>query len=129
MDLTLLLSQVLGIYFIIGGIAIWRQRSCFIPVVGSFVEERLLRFIVGSIEMIAGLFVVLTHNVWSTLPEMIVSFVGWMMVIEGALYLIASDATLKKLIDTLNRPWWYTFGALLVFVVGVYLTSFGFGLL
>lgn len=128
MDLTILLSQVLGIYFIVGGIAIWRQRSCFIPVVGSFVEDRLLRFIIGSMEMIAGLFIVLTHNLWSTIPEAIISFVGWMMVIEGALYLLLSDSLLKKLIDSLNKPWWYTAGAILVFVVGLYLTAVGFGL-
>lgn len=127
MDITTLFSQVLGIYFIIGGIAIWRQRACLIPVVGAFVEERLLRFVVASAEMIIGLFLVLTYGLWSTIPEIIISIVGWMMVIEGALYLLLPDAFLKKLIDTLNRPWWYTSGALLTLAVGLYLTGFGFG--
>lgn len=127
MELTILLSQVFGIYLIIGGAAIMLRKSHFIPVVGAFVEERLLRLVVAMAELTGGLFLVLTHNVWTTFPEGIISLFGWMLVIEGTAYLILPDSVIAKMINAFNKPWWYVGGGILAIACGVYLAGFGFG--
>jgi hypothetical protein len=126
MALTIYLAQVIGLYLIIGGAAIMLRRTYFMPVVGAFVEERMLRMVIGVIELIAGLCLVVAHTVWSPLPAAIVSLVGWIMTLEGAFYLLASDAIVSRLINKFNTRAWYVWGGVFSIVVGLYLVGFGF---
>jgi len=127
MDLTTLLSQVFGIYLIIGGVSIWYRRRYFVPVLGAFAHDPLLRLIVGTMELVAGLFLVLTHNIWSSAAASIVTLFGWMLVLEGALYMIASDKFVERMFSMLNRPAWFVFGGIFAIVTGLYLVASGFG--
>ena len=129
MELTTLLSQVFGIYLIVGGIAIWFRRRYFVPVLGDFAHDPMMRLIVGTMELVGGLFLVLTHNVWSSAAASLVSLFGWMLALEGAFYMLASDATVTRMYAVLNRPAWFIFGGIFALIVGVYLTASGFGLL
>jgi hypothetical protein len=118
-ELTFFLSKVFGIGLIITGAAIAIRRRYFIPVFGAFVEERLVRAVVSFAELIAGLFLVIAHNVWAPLPAAIISILGWMAVIEATAYLL--------LPDTFNVPAWYLVGGIFAILVGIYLAGFGFG--
>jgi uncharacterized membrane protein HdeD (DUF308 family) len=129
MELTTLLSQVFGIYLIVGGIAIWYRKSYFAPVLGDFAHDPMMRLIVGTLELVAGLFLVLTHNVWTSAAASLVSLFGWMLVLEGAFYMIASDALVARMYKSLLKPWWFVFGGIFAVLVGAYLTAHGFGLL
>lgn len=129
MELTTLLSQVFGVYLIIGGIAIWSRQRFFVPILGDFAKDPLQRLIVGTLELVAGLFLVLTHNEWSSAAASLVSLFGWMLVVEGAFYMIASDRTVSKMYKALDFKAWFTFGGIFALIAGAYLTAFGFGLL
>jgi hypothetical protein len=126
-ELTFFLSKVFGIGLIITGAAIAIRRRYFIPVFGAFVEERLVRAVVSFAELIGGLFLVIAHNVWSPLPAAIISFLGWMAVIEATAYLLLPDDMLEKFIGTFNVPAWYLVGGIFAILVGIYLAGFGFG--
>jgi uncharacterized membrane protein HdeD (DUF308 family) len=129
MELTVYLSQVLGLFLIICGIAIMVRRSYFAPVVGGFVEDRLTRMIVGVLELLAGLFLATAHTDWSTLPASIITAIGWLLVMEGTGYLLLSDKQMTSIIKMANNRVWYVFGGCLSIVLGAYLAFFGFGLM
>jgi hypothetical protein len=74
--LTIYLSKVIGLGLIIMGAAIMIRRRYFIPVFGAFVEERLTRVVMSTVELLAGLFLVVGHNVWSPLPAAIIFVAG-----------------------------------------------------
>src|SRR5690242_3019597 len=97
MTSTILLSQVFGLYFIIVGAAIVIRRRYFLPVFGAFIEERLTRAIVALIELLAGLFLVVMHNDWSSMPAVIISLLGWITTVEGSAYLLLSDEFVEKM--------------------------------
>jgi hypothetical protein len=128
MELTIYLAKVFGIALVIIGAGVMLRRRYFVPVFGAFVEERLTRAIVSIIELIAGLFLVVGHNVWSPAPAAIISLLGWMAVIEASTYLLLPDELVEGIIETFNKPAWYLFGGLLSIAVGIYLAGFGFGL-
>jgi len=127
MELTILLAKVIGLYLIIGGASIMLRERHFIPVVGAFVEERLTRLIVGMLELIAGLFLVVAHTNWSSLPAGILTVFGWALVIEGTLYLILPDESIEKMIKRMNVTGWYIAGGIFAIALGTYLAGFGFG--
>jgi hypothetical protein len=127
MTSTILLSQVFGLYFIIVGAAIVIRRRYFLPVFGAFIEERLTRAIVALIELLAGLFLVVMHNDWSSMPAVIISLLGWITTVEGSAYLLLSDEFVEKMFRALNTTSWYVVSGLLSVLGGLYLAGYGFG--
>ncbi len=126
---TFILARILGPYFLLGGLAIMLRYSYFIPVVGAFAEERLLRFIVAIFEFISGLIIVNLHPYWTGASAVIISITGWLMLLEGAGYLIAPDWLAAWIVKKFNVRGWYIGGGLLAIVIGLYLSAAGFGLI
>ncbi len=129
MELTAYLSQVLGLFLIIVGLSIMLRKRYYVPVVGEFIEDRFMRMVMGIAELLAGLFLVLAHNDWSTLAAGIITAIGWVLVIEGAAYLLVSDRTMAWVIRTFNVRTWYVVGGILSVLLGLYLALTGFAII
>jgi hypothetical protein len=127
MDLTILLAKVFGIFLTIVGAAIILRRRYFLPVFGSYPEQRLTRAVVSLAQLLAGLFLVVMHNRWSPLAAVIITIIGWMALIEALIYLLLPDYLVARFIHTFNKPGWYVFGGGLAMVTGACLAAFGFG--
>lgn len=128
MELTILLAKVFGLYMLISGIGIWTRQRFFMPVLGAFAEDRLVRVVIGAGEIVAGLFLVNLHTVWGTLPETLVTLFGWTMLLEGIYYLLASDNSVEKLVRAFNNKTWFRWSAIFAITVGAYLAGYGYGL-
>lgn len=127
MALTIFLAKVLGVYLLVAGAALLVRRGYFVPVLGAFVEERPLRMIVGFIELLAGLFLVMAHTIWTPFPAAIISVIGILTALEGLMYLILPDEVIEEWITKLNVPAWYIGGGFIAILLGIYLAGFGFG--
>ncbi len=103
------------------------RKEYFIPLISVFVKERFTRLVMSIVELMAGLFLVVTHNDFSSGPAAIITLFGYIAVIEGVLYLITPDKTLQTLISKFNNPKMYWFGGLASVIVGLYLANAGFG--
>ncbi len=124
----MLLAKVLGVYLVIIGIALFARRKYFSAVFAGFVENHLLRMIVAIVELVAGLFLVVTHQIWNSWPAGIVTFFGWAMSIEGIAYLFMPNRWVNKMFRIFNTKVWYFLGGVLAVIVGLYLISVGFGI-
>lgn len=129
METTLFLSQVLGLFLIIAGAAVLYRKQYFVPVIGEFVEERLTRMLMGILELLAGLFLVVGHTDWTSLPASIITAIGYLLVIEGTAYLLMPDSAMRWVIRSFNVRMWYHVGGTLAILLGVYLCFFGFALI
>ena len=127
MDVTILLAKVLGLFLIVIGALIMLRRRYFLPVFGSYAEQRLIRAVVSMAQVLAGLFVVVVHNQWSPPPVAVVTIIGWLVLLEGLLYLVLPDDLVGRFIATFNTEGWYIAGGLLAIAAGAYLVAFGFG--
>lgn len=129
MELTILLSKVFGLYFLIIGVILLFRRGYFRTVVNSMIEEPALRFITGVLMLIGGLFFVVSHQDWTDVNTRIISILGWLVVIKSLFYLNMSNSGTRKWVS------WYKVGgvhgfiaALVYIVLGLYLTNFAFGI-
>lgn len=128
MSSTIYLSQVFGLYFFIVGIVVMIRKTYIMPVFGAFVEERLTRLILACFELLAGLFLIVSHFNFDTFAAGTISTLGLLAVAESVFYLAAPDSIVDKFIKCFNVKTWYIFGGLFSSVLGVYLICFGFGL-
>ena len=123
---TILLSKVLGIFMIIAGVAIVLRRHDFVEVIVTFARNRALRVLISAIELAAGLFLVVLHNEWGSVPAAIVSLVGWILVAESVTYLLLPDRIVEAFILYFGKPGTLLASGILVVLLGLYLAAAGF---
>ena len=124
---ALFLAKLFGLYFIIVGVVVLVRRRAMMPTVTSLLANRAMLLVLGAVEIIAGLAIVLTYPQISFDIRGILSVIGYMMIVEGIIYLAAPVKMVQKMIRKFNRPSWYLSGGLLAVLLGVYLAAVGFG--
>ncbi len=128
MQHTELLAKVLGPLLMFLAVTIVARRSHYITAFSEFPRQPMARFFMCMTELVAGLFLVVTHNHWSGPPAaVIITVFGWILVIEGAAYLWMSDAQVARTMRAINTPAWYWAGGTGAFAFGAYLAAFGYG--
>lgn len=127
--LTLYLSRVLGLALIALGVIIALRHRYYIALSPTIVTERMTRMVFATFALIGGLLLAVYDTLWQTLQWIIISIIGWIVVVEALVYLTLPDATLAKLIAAVNKPVAYIVGGVIAVIVGAYLTIVGFGLL
>jgi hypothetical protein len=125
MELTILLSKVFGIYFLVMGIILLFRRGFFKSLVSLLVEEPALRFTMGVIGFIGGLFMIVSHQDWSNFAAGVISALGWIIAVKSLLYMNLSNSGVRKWVG------WYKLGgvhgliaALIYLALGLYLSNF-----
>jgi hypothetical protein len=125
--LTMFLAKLLGLYCIILALAMLTRKENAITTVEELIRNPPLLLLVEVIGLAGGLAMIIGHNIWSggALP-IIVTIIGWLMAIRGAVLLALSQDATIKLFEALRyreRFYWYMGGTL---VLGLYLTFAGF---
>lgn len=125
--MEIFLAKLFGLYFIIMGVIMVLRRRSIIPAIRDFASNAGLRVVIGAIEIVAGLALVLAYPDVSLSVAGVIALVGYMMVIEGILYLSMPAKFVQSFIRTFNKPVWYQSGSALAIVAGIYLAGTGFG--
>ncbi len=126
---SIFLAKLLGLYFIIMGGIILIRRKAVMPTINDLLANRALLLVIGVAEIAAGLAIVIANSALSLDVVGLISLIGYIMIIEGIIYLAAPLKMIQKLVRRFNRPGWYISGGILSVLAGVYLAATGFGLL
>ncbi|MDQ5957913.1 MAG: hypothetical protein QG665_248 [Patescibacteria group bacterium] len=129
MELSIFLSQAIGIYLILIGLICVTRRKMMMAAVAEMMSNKAIIYLVGILELLAGIGLVLVHNIWAYDPIVIVTLVGWLMLIEAIAYLVLPYRIVYKLVRRFNTKKWYIGGGLVSIVLGGYLVAVGFGLI
>jgi len=125
--LTIFLAKLLGIYCIILALAMMTRKENAVATIMALIANPPLLLFVELISLACGLAMIIGHNIWSggALP-VVVTLVGWLMVIRGAGLLALSPAGTAKLVEALRYEHLFYFYMGGTLVLGLYLTWAGF---
>jgi hypothetical protein len=123
MQTSIFLARLIGPVMTLVGISLLMNETAFRKMAMEFLRSPALIFFSGMILMPAGLAIVLSHNVWVLNWPVIITLLGWIAVISGALRVFAPDRALKigkkaiasKEITTVSAAFWLVIGALLCY--------------
>jgi len=91
---TRFLSRLIGLYLVIVAVAMGANKQSTVAMVTELIHSPSLLFMVGLLVLVAGLALVLDHNVWSgDSATIVVTLVGWLAAAKGALFLLMSPET------------------------------------
>ena len=125
--LTIFLAKFLGLYCIVLALALMKRGQDAVITIKALVANPPLLLFVELISLAGGLAIVIGHNVWSggALP-VVVTLVGWLMVIRGAGLLALSPAATARLVDAMRYEQRFYLYMGIALVLGLYLTWAGF---
>ncbi|MES2953618.1 MAG: hypothetical protein V4674_03615 [Patescibacteria group bacterium] len=127
LQLTLFLAQIFGITFLLAGLTMLLERKMMLEVLRDMVENRALLYVLGILDLIFGLAIVLTHNVWDAdMLTTTITAIGWLTLIKGVGRMVIPTATIKRWYSKNNIGKMLPFAGLIMIVVGGYLTYNGF---
>ena len=127
LNLTLLLARFWGFVFLIAGVSMFFKRKMLMAILRDVIHHRTLIYAIGWVELLIGLVFVMIHNVWfgSALP-VIVSILGWLLLLEGLLSVFIPRKNAALIFEWLHRKKVFYLIAVCYVVLGVYLAYLGF---
>lgn len=100
MDTTIFLAQLWGPVILAAGVGMFVSREQYIKAYRDVGKDAMAGLVFGMAAMAAGIAQVLFHNTWEGLLEVIISLLGWGILIKGALFLIA-----PRFVDQMGDRW------------------------
>lgn len=127
MELSLFLAQLFGVYFIIVGLAVLLRPGMMKEIIVSLRGNHVLMILIALAQIVAGAAIAITHSVWSSDFRVVITIIGYWMILEGIFYLLISKKALRKFLGWFMHPMWYSGGGVIALIFGIALAGIGFG--
>ena len=119
------LAQTLGLFFLIGGLGVLLNKKKYHDMDIALLKEQPTVLLFAMIMMVMGLLLILKHNIWEFGAAGLITLVGWVVFLKGAIIMLMPDMLdMFKKKDFAMK--WYTIGGVLWLIAGLYLTYIGF---
>lgn len=124
--LTTFLSRLIGLSAILLSLSLVTHKQASVETMTALVHNPPLLLVFGMVWLVAGLAIILGHNVWSggVLP-VAVTLVGWLIFIRGVLLLLLSPSAAVGLFTGLHFEQLFYLYIAISLVFGAYLTYGG----
>ena len=120
------LAKLIGPFCLIVGIGVLATGAHYRALAEEFLNSRALIFLSGLITLPAGLAIVLTHNVWVAHWPVIITILGWLLVIGGTVRIVVPQYAMAKGRAIIARPSMMAISAAIWLAIGAILSFFGY---
>jgi hypothetical protein len=126
MDTSIFLARLLGPTMLVMGLGLLVNRSTYRTLSLEVLDSRALLFIAGLIAFVAGLAIVLTHNVWVAGWPAIITVFGWASLFAGIVRIVFPSSVMRLGRRTVDRQGFLMFGIVLYLGLGAWLSYAGY---
>jgi uncharacterized membrane protein len=123
---SVFLARLIGPLMLAVGIGIFVNGPIYRMLADEFLRSRALIYLSGLLTMTAGLALILTHNVWRADWPVIITILGWLAAIGGAVRIIAPQGTERVGRQVLKHKHGLTIAGAVWLAVGAVLCFFGY---
>jgi hypothetical protein len=126
MPTSIFLAKLMGPVFLAIGVGLILNGAAFRELTQEFLDSYALIFLSGLIILPAGLAIVLTHNVWTRDWRPLITILGWLLLIGGAVRLAAPQQAAAIARVMFDSPVTMNISTGITGVIGVLLCFFGY---
>lgn len=123
---TVFLARLIGISTLIVSLCFALTRTATLDTVALLLHDRALLTMVATIELVAGVAIALRHTLFTNITAIVVTVIGYFLILRSLLILLLPPPTLLDLFAVLNFRMFYFLYVAIVFVIGLFLTVMGF---
>jgi uncharacterized protein YjeT (DUF2065 family) len=125
MCLSIYLAQVIGLYLFLVSLAMLVHQQRFKKISSDVMASALAITLTGIFMLILGLLIVIDHNIWVADWPVVITIIGWILLLHGLMRLFAPEACSKMCKDMHNRVA-YTLSCWIRLGIGIFLIWAGF---
>jgi hypothetical protein len=123
---SIFLARLLGPLMVIVGAGILINPKPFRTIAGEVVRSLTLVYLFGFFDLVAGLAIVLTHNVWVLNWRVLITLIGWLMLIRGAVRVLAPETVMGYAAKVMRNKRVIPASGAVVGLLGLVLCYFGY---
>jgi hypothetical protein len=126
METSVLLARIIGPLFLVVGVGIFINLEHYRRLVVDFGQSALSIYMAGTIALLVGLLIVAFHSVWEWRWPVIITIIGWLTLIKGAVRIVAPKLVAERSQRYGRNTNIMMTTAIVVLVLGAVLTYFGY---
>jgi len=126
MQPAVFIARLIGPAFVAVGVGILLNGPFYTALIAEAVHSPTLIYFSGLMALVPGLAMLNVHRAWTAAWRVIVTIVGWLMVIGGVIRLVLPATTATLATDIYSKPAALLIVAVIVIVVGGYLSFAGY---
>ncbi|MFZ0336204.1 MAG: hypothetical protein WAN10_03685 [Candidatus Acidiferrales bacterium] len=127
MSHTGFLGKLIGLFTMIVAVSIALHREAMLQTVSAMVQSAPLMMVLGFMSLVAGLALVLSHNVWrGGLLPVLVTLAGWVFLLRGVAMLALPHDEMAALLNAAHYEHFFYEYVVAAFIIGAYMTIAGF---
>lgn len=119
--ITLFLASVLGWYLVAFGLLVLLRSEHLFSVTREVLARRDLFFVLAVITFILGLLMVMSHNIWLMGWPVIVTIIGWLVLISGFIRLFFPEQAIQLGQAFFSKSLYLKSAAIVCLLIGLYL--------
>lgn len=119
---TMFLAGLWGPAILAVGIGFFVSREHYLRIYRDIQREPFALLVFGMAGIAAAIAQISVHNVWDTLPEMLISFLGWAMLLKSLTFMIMPNIADKLSDSVASKSTLITTAGVIMLVAGGYLT-------
>lgn len=95
MDVSILLARLLGTLFLAAGLGLLVNPTHYRKMLTSFLADPGLYYFSGALALVAGVAILLFHNLWVADWRVAITVIGWLSLLKGLVRLLAPQAGMQ----------------------------------
>ena len=126
MDNSILLAKFIGPYIMVIAIGLLFNLKVYQKIIEDFFKNVALIYVTGLITFVAGLAIVILHNLWVLDWRIIITLLGWNVFIKGIWLIVSPDTSAKIAASFAKNNKLVIVSWIIMLVVGIFLTTKGY---
>jgi len=126
MQPAVFIARLVGPAFVAVGLGILLNGPFYTSLLAEATRSPTLIYFSGLISLIPGLAILNVHRTWTSDWRVIITILGWLLVIGGVIRIVLPATTAALAADLYSKPAALLIVSAIVIVVGGFLTFFGY---
>jgi len=126
MERSHFLAKLIGPVFIVGGLGMLFNAAAFRVMFERSLHDHMLIYLTGVLSLPAGLAIVVLHNEWKWHWPVMITVIGWLMVIGGIVRMLAPEMIQTFGLSLISYPNFCIIDGGIGVLLGVLLSYFGY---
>jgi hypothetical protein len=126
MTISTYLARLMGPVLLVAAVGLLLNREAYKAMAQELLRSPALIYLSGVLTMVAGVAIVIAHDLWVADWRVLITIFGWLAAIGGAARIALPAATKAVGERMLDKPAWMTVGGVGWLAIGALLTFFGY---
>ena len=126
MTASIFLARLLGPVLLIVGVSILLSPKVFRDIAAEVVRSVTLVYLFGLMDFAAGLAIVITHNVWLASWPVLITLIGWLLLIRGTVRVLIPETVMGFAAKVLGKTQFIPVAGVVTGIIGLVLCYFGY---